>query len=174
MKHIIFNQTISMLECISIAKKHIENNIAKNSSGTKDINNQAKLLNRIAEYAVLIFINRNYYKQFIITCDDEVMHYNKPLNAVIKKGLCLGEIEQSKHAEVLKQARKLINQLIGWNEMSYLEIIQALENGLKVYWINSAYRVFLENGKLYEINAYNESMCKLQESQYKDCFIKGV
>ena len=58
--------------------------------------------------------------------------------------------------------------------MSYIEIMQALENGLKVYWINSAYRVFLENGKLYEINAYNDSMCKLQESQYKDCFIKGV
>ena len=32
---IIFNQTISMLECVSIAKKHIESNIAKNSSGTK-------------------------------------------------------------------------------------------------------------------------------------------
>ena len=108
---IIFNQTISMLECISIAKKHIENNIAKNSSGTKDINNRAKLLNRIAEYAVLIFINRNYYKQFIISCDDEVMHYNKPLNTVIKKGLCLGEINQLTHAEALKHARKLIHQL---------------------------------------------------------------
>ena len=111
--NIIFNQKNSMLECLSIAKKHIESNIAKNSSGTKDINNRAKLLNRIAEYAVLIFINRNYYKQFIISCDDEVMHYNKPLNTVIKKGLCLGEIDQSKHAEVLKHARKLINQIIG-------------------------------------------------------------
>lgn len=58
--------------------------------------------------------------------------------------------------------------------MSYIEIMQALENGLKVYWINSAYTVFLENGKLYEINAYNETMCGLQESQYKECFIKGV
>ena len=58
--------------------------------------------------------------------------------------------------------------------MSYLEIMQALENGLKVYWINSAYKVFLDNGKLYEINVYNESMCGLQESQYKDCFIKGI
>ena len=57
-------------------------------------------------------------------------------------------------------------------KMSYLEIIQALENGLKVHWSNSAYRVFLENGKLYEINVYNESMCKLQESQYKECFIE--
>ena len=56
--------------------------------------------------------------------------------------------------------------------MSYLEIMQALENGFKVYWINSAYRVLLENGKLYEINAYNESMCGLPESQYKECFIE--
>lgn len=111
--NIIFNQTISMLECIGISKKHIENNIAKNSSGTVDINNRAKLLNRIAEYAVLIFINRNYYKQFIITCDDEVMHYNKPLNTVIKKGLCLGEIDQSLLAESLRHARKLIKQLSG-------------------------------------------------------------
>ena len=108
---IIFNQTISMLECVNIAKKHIENNIAKNSSGTKDINNQAKLLNRIAEYTVLIFINRNYYKQLIISCDDEVMHHNKPLNTIIKKGMCLGEIDQYTHVEALKHARKLINQL---------------------------------------------------------------
>ena len=56
--------------------------------------------------------------------------------------------------------------------MSYNEIIQALENGLKVYWINSAYNVFLDNGKLYEINIYNGSMCGLQESQYNDCFIE--
>ena len=90
-----------------------ENNIAKNSSGTKAINNQAKLLNRIAEYAVLIFVNRNYYKQFIITCDDEVIHYNKPLNTAIKQGVGLAEVDQSKHAEALKHARKLINQLIG-------------------------------------------------------------
>ena len=58
--------------------------------------------------------------------------------------------------------------------MSYNEIIQALEQGQKVYWINSAYKVFLDNGKLYEINAYNESMCRLQESQYENCFIEGV
>ena len=57
--------------------------------------------------------------------------------------------------------------------MSYLEIMQALENGYKVYWINSAYKVFLDNGKLYEINIYNNSMCALQESQYKECFIEG-
>ena len=58
--------------------------------------------------------------------------------------------------------------------MSYLEIMQALEQGQKVHWINSAYRVLLENDKLYEINIYNGSMCGLQESQYKECFIKGI
>ena len=58
--------------------------------------------------------------------------------------------------------------------MTYQDIMQALENGLKVYWVNSAYKVFLENGKLYEINVYNESMCGLQESQYKNCFIESV
>ena len=56
--------------------------------------------------------------------------------------------------------------------MSYLEIIEALNNGLKVHWINSAYNVFSDNGKLYEINIYNGSMCGLQESQYNDCFIE--
>ena len=35
--------------------------------------------------------------------------------------------------------------------MSYLEIMQALENGLKVCWSNSAYKVFLDNGKLHVI-----------------------
>ena len=56
--------------------------------------------------------------------------------------------------------------------MNYNEIIQAIEQGKNVYWINSAYKVFLENGVLYEINLYNDSMCKLQDSQYKDCFTK--
>lgn len=56
--------------------------------------------------------------------------------------------------------------------MSYDEIVQAIEQGKNVYWINSAYRVFLENGKLYEINVYNMSMCRLEGSQYKACFIK--
>lgn len=57
--------------------------------------------------------------------------------------------------------------------MSYDEIVKALEQGQKVYWINTAYRVFLENGELYEINIYNGSMCSLQESQYKECFSEG-
>ena len=58
--------------------------------------------------------------------------------------------------------------------MSYKEIIQAIEQGKNVYWINSAYKVFLDNGKLYEINIYNMSMCALEESQYKSCFIQEV
>ena len=58
--------------------------------------------------------------------------------------------------------------------MSYMESMQALENGLKVFWINSAHRVLLENGKLYCIYEYNSYMTALAEAEYKDCFIKGV
>ena len=55
--------------------------------------------------------------------------------------------------------------------MSYSEIMQALEKGFKVYWINSAYKVFLDNGKLYCIYEYNSYMTALAESEYKECFI---
>ena len=55
--------------------------------------------------------------------------------------------------------------------MSYLEIMQALENGLKVYWINSAYKVFLDNDKLHCINEYNSYMTALSDAEYTDCFI---
>lgn len=58
--------------------------------------------------------------------------------------------------------------------MNYNEIMQALENGLKVYWSNLAYKVFLENGKLYVINIYNSYMTALAESEHKECFIKGI
>ena len=58
--------------------------------------------------------------------------------------------------------------------MKYDEIMQALENGFKVYWINSAYNVFLDNGKLHCINEYNSYMTALAEVEYKDCFIRGV
>ena len=58
--------------------------------------------------------------------------------------------------------------------MKYDEIMQALENGFKVYWINSAYKVFLDNGKLYAIYEDNSYMTPLAEAEYKDCFIKGV
>ena len=54
--------------------------------------------------------------------------------------------------------------------MSYIEIMQALENGLKVYWINSAYKVFLDNGKLYEINIYTMVQC----AAYKNHNMKTV
>ena len=57
--------------------------------------------------------------------------------------------------------------------MSYNEIIQALENGFKVHWINSAYKVFLDNGKLYAIYEYNSYMTPLAEAEYKDCFIEA-
>ena len=54
--------------------------------------------------------------------------------------------------------------------MSYIEIMQALEQGQKVFWINSAYNVFFDNGKLHCINEYNSYMTALAEEEYKECF----
>ena len=58
--------------------------------------------------------------------------------------------------------------------MNYDEIMQALEQGQKVYWINSSYKVFLDNGKLYAIYEDNSYMTPLAEDEYKDCFVEGV
>ena len=58
--------------------------------------------------------------------------------------------------------------------MSYIEIMQAIENGQRVYWFNSAYKVFLDNGKLHCINEYNSYMTALAEAEYKDYFIEAV
>lgn len=57
--------------------------------------------------------------------------------------------------------------------MIKLEILEALNKGLKVYWSNNGYKVLLDNGRLYTIFTWNGSMCGLQESEYKDCFIEG-
>ena len=58
--------------------------------------------------------------------------------------------------------------------MSYIEIMQALEQSQKVFWSNSAYKVFLDNGKLYAIYEDNSYMTPLAEDEYIDCFIKGI
>ena len=58
--------------------------------------------------------------------------------------------------------------------MSYNEIIQSLNKGLKVYWINSAYKVFLDNGELCCMCEYNSYMTALAEAEYKECFIEGI
>lgn len=55
--------------------------------------------------------------------------------------------------------------------MNKQSIITALEYGCKVCWKNNAYKVILQNGELYEVYKYNDSMCRLNESQYNDCYI---
>ena len=56
--------------------------------------------------------------------------------------------------------------------MNMQQIKQAVLDGKDVCWSNEGYQVILENDDLYTIFKYNESMCKLQESEYGDCFIK--
>ena len=55
--------------------------------------------------------------------------------------------------------------------MSYIEIMQALKNGFKVYWINTGYIVSHAHNGLYITFERNSYYSKLQESEYKDCFV---
>lgn len=55
--------------------------------------------------------------------------------------------------------------------MSYNEIITALNNGCNVFWINSAYKLFLDNGNLYVIYKFNDYMTSLNASEYEQCFV---
>lgn len=54
--------------------------------------------------------------------------------------------------------------------MIYSDIIQALKDNINVFWINKAYKVFVQNGELYVIYEYNGYMTRLAESECVECF----
>lgn len=55
--------------------------------------------------------------------------------------------------------------------MTYIEIIEALDKGLNVYWKNTGYKVSHAHNGLYITFLYNSYYSKLQDSEYQDCFI---
>ena len=55
--------------------------------------------------------------------------------------------------------------------MSYIEIVEALEQGLNVYWKNEGYIISHAQNGLYMTFIYNGYYSKLQKSEYNDCFI---
>ena len=109
MKHIKFKQTISMLECVHNASKHIKRCIDNKSTGVIDLENKSQVKNRIVEYTALYFIQSNYYYDLLIECEDLVIHHNKPIGTVIKKSISIGQLSDNEYASILKQAKKLID-----------------------------------------------------------------
>ena len=55
--------------------------------------------------------------------------------------------------------------------MSYIEIIEALDKGLNVYWMTIGYKVSYTHNGLYITFERNSYYSKLQESEYQDCFV---
>ena len=55
--------------------------------------------------------------------------------------------------------------------MSYIEIIEALQQGLNVYCKNAGYTVSYAHNGLYITFLSNGYYSKLQDSEYQDCFI---
>lgn len=110
-----FNQTISMLECLSIAHQHITKCIDNKSSGVAGLDNKHKVLNRIADHAVNHFVKCNYFKVFKVECEHTSYHYGLALNTELKKNVGMGELNNSEVAALFKDARQLIqniNQLV--------------------------------------------------------------
>ena len=109
MKHIKFNQTISMLECVHNASNHIKRCIDNKSTGVIDLENKSQVKNRIVEYAALYFVQSNYYSELSIECEDLAIHYNKHIGTVIKKSVGIGQLSDNEYASILKCAKKLID-----------------------------------------------------------------
>ena len=109
MKHIKFKQTISMLECIYNASKHIKRCIDNKTNGIIDLENKSQVKNRIVEYAALYFVQSNYYSELLIECEDLAVHYNKHIGAVIKKSVGIGQLSDNDYASILKCAKRLVD-----------------------------------------------------------------
>ena len=109
MKHIKFNQTISMLECVHNATNHIKRCIDIKTTGVIDLENKSQVKNRIVEYAALYFVQSNYYSELSIDCEDLAMHHNKAIGTVIKKPLGIGRLRGHEYASILKHAKKLVD-----------------------------------------------------------------
>lgn len=92
-----------MLECIKNA-----NDVVK-STNSKDLVNFAQVKNRIAEYAVLFFVNNNFYQESVIKCEARAIHYGVRFGDVVKSKVGVAQIERKEHAELLVSARMLIN-----------------------------------------------------------------
>lgn len=107
--NVLFNQTISMLECVHNASEHINRCIANKTTGVIGLENKSQVKNRIVEYAALYFVQSNYYSQLGVECEDLVNHYNKPIGTVIKKSVGIGQLSDSEYASILKCAKKLVD-----------------------------------------------------------------
>lgn len=109
MKRIKFNQNISMLECVHNASNHIKRCIDNKTTGVIDLENKSQVKNRIVEYAALYYVQANYYSELSIECEDLAVHYNKPIGAVIKKAVGIGQLSDNEYASILKHAKKLVD-----------------------------------------------------------------
>lgn len=109
MKHIKFNQTISMLECVHNASVHINRCIANKTTGVIDLENKSQVKNRIVEYAAMYFVQSNYYSELSIECEDLANHYNKSIGTVVKKSVGIGQLSDKEYASILKCAKKLVD-----------------------------------------------------------------
>jgi hypothetical protein len=90
-----FKQVKTLLECINQAKQHIAHNIGIKSTGVKGLVNKHCVNNRIAEYAVLYYVQANYYTEDIVSGTDCCNHFGVSEGTILIKNVGIGSLKSS-------------------------------------------------------------------------------
>lgn len=108
----IFNQTISYLECLNKANKHINSCIEQGYKSVAGLN-KSEIKNRKVEYALMYFVEQCYYWTSEINTIDEAYHHNKPIGTILKHKVGLGQLSISEYAKHLYSIKCLADKLSG-------------------------------------------------------------
>ena len=106
-----FKQVKTLLECVNQSKQHIDHNIEIKSTGVRDLINKHCVNNRIAEYAVLYYVQANYCTEDIVSGTDCCEHYGASEGTILIKNVGISILKSSEHAKLLIDARNLVKNL---------------------------------------------------------------
>lgn len=110
--NIIFNQTISYLECLNKANKHINNCIEQGYKSVAGLN-KSEIKNRKVEYALIYFVEQCYYCTSEIQTTDQAYHYGQPIGTILKHKVGLGQLPVNDYAKHLYSIKCLADKLNG-------------------------------------------------------------
>ena len=101
---------VTLIECYVSAHKHIVNCLFKNSSGVKDLDNDSKIKNRIVEYAVMYYVNANFYTEYVSECKESAMHHGVMVGTVIKNQVGLGQLPIQQLARITRNIKTIADK----------------------------------------------------------------
>ena len=113
---IICKEVATLTQCYMLAHNHIVNCLRNNYSGINDLDNDAKIKNRIVDYAVTHYVTANFYTEYTIECEHVAIHHGKPIGTVIKQPLGLGHMaSKAMNMQVLARITRNIKTIADQN-----------------------------------------------------------